>query len=160
MCSVSVIYVVYIHYAYKVFVLLFVEFFRALARFPTRKKLRYLWLHKTNLTLWLSKHFGVIKVNYRLIWDAFKIAKVVLKSDVSFSWFAGGHAFLAVLFSKIFRNKSIVIAGGGDVAAVPEIDYGGMRRNKRSRYFAKFVLKHADVVLAVFTDKSFFSSSI
>ena len=49
----SAIYVVYIHYTYKVFVLLFVEFFRALARFPTRKKLRYLWLHKTNLTLWV-----------------------------------------------------------------------------------------------------------
>jgi len=97
----------------------------------------------------LSKHFDVIKVNYRRIWDAFKIAKVVLKSDISLSWFAGGHAFLMVLFSKIFKKKSVVIAGGGDVACVPEIDYGGMRKNKRSRFFAKFVLKHADVVLAV-----------
>lgn len=97
----------------------------------------------------LSKHFDVIKVNYRKIWDVYKIMMAVMRSDVSFTWFAGGHAFLAVLFSKIFRKKSIVIAGGGDVAAVPEIDYGGMRRNKRSRYFAKFVLKHANIVLAV-----------
>ena len=42
----------YIHYTYKVFVLLFMDFFRALARFPTWEKLHYLWLHKTNLTLW------------------------------------------------------------------------------------------------------------
>ena len=97
----------------------------------------------------LSKHFDVIKVNYRQIWDVYKIMMAVMRSDVSFTWFAGGHAFIAVLFSKIFRKKSIVIAGGGDVAAVPEIDYGGMRRNKRSRYFAKFVLKHADIILAV-----------
>lgn len=97
----------------------------------------------------LSKHFNVNKINYRRVWDAFRIMIAVLKSDVSFSWFAGGHAFLMVLFSKIFRKKSIVIAGGGDVAAVPEIDYGGMRKNKRSRFFAKFVLKHANIVLAV-----------
>jgi len=97
----------------------------------------------------LSKHFDVDKVNYRKIWDVYTIMISVLKSDVSFTWFAGGHALIAVLFSKIFRKKSIVIAGGGDVACVPEIDYGGMRRNKRSRYFAKFVLKHADIVLAV-----------
>ena len=97
----------------------------------------------------LSKHFNVNKINYRRVWDAFRIMIAVLKSDVSFSWFAGGHAFLMVLFSKIFRKKSIVIAGGGDVAAVPEIDYGGMRKNKRSRFFAKFVLKHTNIVLAV-----------
>lgn len=97
----------------------------------------------------LSKHFDVNKINYRKVWDAFRIMIAVLKSDVSFSWFAGGHAFLMVLFSKIFRKKSIVIAGGGDVAAVPEIDYGGMRKNKRSSFFAKFVLKHTNIVLAV-----------
>lgn len=97
----------------------------------------------------VSKHFDVIKVNYRRIWDVYKIMMAVMRSDVSFTWFAGGHAFVAVLFSKIFRKKSIVIAGGGDVACVPEIDYGGMRRNKRSGYFAKLVLKHADIVLAV-----------
>jgi len=97
----------------------------------------------------LSKHFDVRKVNYRRIWDAFKIAKVVLKSDVSFSWFAGGHAFLMVLFSKIFRKKSIVIAGGGDVAAVPEINYGQFTLGWNKKMYTKFALKYADVVLAV-----------
>ena len=97
----------------------------------------------------LSKHFDVIKVNYRQIWDVYKIMMAVMRSDVSFTWFAGGHAVIAVLFSKIFRKKSIVIAGGGDVASVPEIDYGGMRQGTRSRVFAKFVLENADVILAV-----------
>jgi len=97
----------------------------------------------------LSKHFDVDKVNYRKIWDVYKIMMAVMRSDVSFTWFAGGHAFIAVLFSKIFRKKSIVIAGGGDVACVPEIDYGGMRQGTRSRVFAKFALENADVVLAV-----------
>lgn len=61
----------------------------------------------------LSKHFDVNKVNYRKIWDVYKILMAVMRSDVSFTWFAGGHAFIAVLFSKIFRKKSIVVAGGG-----------------------------------------------
>jgi len=97
----------------------------------------------------LSKHFDVIKVNYRRIWDAFKIAKFVLKSDISFSWFAGGHAFLMVLFSKIFKKRSVVIAGGGDVACVPEINYGQFTLGWHKKMYTKFVLRHADVVLAV-----------
>ncbi|MCM1986698.1 glycosyltransferase family 4 protein [Methanococcoides seepicolus] len=97
----------------------------------------------------LSRHFVTKKANYRNIWDTFKIFFVVLRTDVSFSWFAGGHSFLAVLFCKLFRKTSVVILGGGDVADVPEIDYGGMRKHKRSRYFTKFVLEHADLLLAV-----------
>ncbi|NQE04613.1 hypothetical protein C5S32_01970 [ANME-1 cluster archaeon GoMg1] len=38
--------------------------------------------------------------------------KEVLWADVTFSWFADVRAFAAVLFSKIFRRKSIVVVGG------------------------------------------------
>jgi len=38
--------------------------------------------------------------------------KGVLWSDVTFSWFADVHAFVAVLLSKMFRRKSIVVVGG------------------------------------------------
>ncbi|RSD35140.1 glycosyltransferase family 4 protein [Methanohalophilus sp. DAL1] len=103
----------------------------------------------------LSKHFEVYDFNFKSIFDILSLIKTVRKSDITYSWFAGGHAFLAVLFSKIFQKKSIVIAGGGDVASEPEIDYGFMGPYRRSRYFAKFALKYADVVLAVseFTKK-------
>jgi len=103
----------------------------------------------------LLKHFEVYDFNFKSIFDIPSLIKTIRKSDITYSWFAGGHAFLAVLFSKMFRKKSIVIAGGGDVASEPEIDYGFMRPYKRSRYFAKFALKYADVVLAVseFTKK-------
>ncbi|KXS41976.1 MAG: glycosyl transferase, group 1 [Methanolobus sp. T82-4] len=97
----------------------------------------------------LSKHFTVHEFNFKSIFDIFKLILVVRKSDITYSWFAGGHSFLAVVLSKLLRKKSIVIAGGGDVASLPEIDYGAMRKYKRSRFFSKFVLKYADVVLAV-----------
>jgi glycosyltransferase involved in cell wall biosynthesis len=78
----------------------------------------------------------------------FRLFKGVLWADLTFSWFADVHAFVAVLFSKIFRKKSIVVVGGYEVAKVPEIEYGAML-NKRKALIVKFVLKHADKVLTV-----------
>jgi len=76
----------------------------------------------------------------------FKILKGTLWADVTFSWFADTHAFLAVLFSKIFRKKSIVVVGGYDVEKLPEIGYGAMR-NPLFAKVVKFVLKYADKIL-------------
>ena len=76
----------------------------------------------------------------------FKILKGTLWADLTFSQFADTHAFLAVLFSKIFRKKSIVIVGGYEVARVPEIGYGAML-NPIYAQVVKFVLKHADRIL-------------
>lgn len=103
----------------------------------------------------LSKHFEVYDFNFKSIFDIPSLIKTIKKSDVTYSWFAGGHAFLTVIFSKILRKKSIVVAGGGDVASEPKMNYGEMRKGKRSRFFSNFVLKYADVILPVsdFTKK-------
>jgi glycosyltransferase involved in cell wall biosynthesis len=53
-----------------------------------------------------------------------------------------------VFLSKIFRKKSIVVAGGGDVAKVPEIKYGAMI-HPINKFFAKFSFRYADFVLVV-----------
>jgi len=97
----------------------------------------------------LLKHFVISRVEYKKIWDAFKIAKVVLKSDISFSWFADGWAFFAVLFSKLFRKKSIVVVGGYDVACEPQINYGLCTKNKLRQWMSKFALNNADILLPV-----------
>jgi len=78
----------------------------------------------------------------------FKILKGTLWADLTFSHFADTHAFLAVLFSKIFRKKSIVIVGGYEVARVPEIGYGAMLNPIYARV-VRFVLNHADKLFAV-----------
>ena len=59
----------------------------------------------------LSKYFDMIRVEYNHPQDALKIMKAVFKSDISFSWFADGWAFFAVLFSKLFNKKSVVVIG-------------------------------------------------
>ncbi|UEC43855.1 MAG: Glycosyl transferase, group 1 family protein [Methanothrix sp.] len=97
----------------------------------------------------LSKYFSVEKFNYRRPRDAFGMMRAVWRSDVSFSWFAAGHAFLAVLFSKSLRKKSVVVIGGYEVAYAPEINYGQLTQMWHKRKFTEFVLRHADLVLPV-----------
>ena len=73
----------------------------------------------------LRKHFDVRVAHYqgKNGIPKFVIAtlKGVLWADVTFSWFADVHAFATVLFSKIFRRKSIVVVGGYEVAKVQRI---------------------------------------
>lgn len=103
----------------------------------------------------LARHFEVTRVNYRRSADIFKILASVLKCDASFSWFASGHSFVAVLFSKLLGKKSIVVAGGYDVACVPEINYGQFTLSRSRRFMTASSLRHADLVLPVskFTKK-------
>ena len=100
----------------------------------------------------LKSHFDVRVAHYqgkkRVPKFVIETLKGVLWTDVTFSWFADVHAFTAVLLSKIFRRKSIVVVGGYEVAKVPEIDYGGML-SRRKTFIVRFVLKHADKVLTV-----------
>jgi glycosyltransferase involved in cell wall biosynthesis len=79
----------------------------------------------------------------------FKLMRNVLKSDITFSWFAADHAGVTIFFSKLFRKKSIVVVGGSDVALVPEINYGQFTQGKRKKILTKYALKNADKVLVV-----------
>ena len=97
----------------------------------------------------LQKHFDVKPVQWRGKRDILNIVLGVLKSDVVFSWFAFDYAAVAVFFSKLFQKKSIVIVGGGDVAYVPEVNYGQFTLGWHKRILTKFALKHADRVLVV-----------
>ena len=78
----------------------------------------------------------------------FEMIKGIQWSDITFSWFADIHAFWAVLLSKIFKKKSIVVVGGFEVANVPEINYGLMLSPISARR-VKYVLENSDKLLAV-----------
>jgi len=77
----------------------------------------------------------------------FKLFKECRKCDLSYSWFADYPAFLAVLFSKMLKKKSIVISGGHDVVGFREINFGN-RLKPWISLFGKYSLKNADAVLA------------
>lgn len=99
----------------------------------------------------LQHHFDVIPHQWTRTRDIKNVLRVIwhiLKTDLSFIWFAGGHAVRVVLFSKVFGKKSIVVVGGYEVAKVPEIGYGALLNPKSARR-VKFVLENADKVLTV-----------
>lgn len=69
-------------------------------------------------------------------------------TDFVFSWFANTHSMFLFFLAKMFRKKSILVAGGYDVASVPEIGYG-LTISHTGALVAKLALIHADKVLAV-----------
>lgn len=96
----------------------------------------------------LKESFCVREIIFRGLRDIFGLLRGVIWADVTFSWFGKLHAFFAVLFSKILRKRSIVVAGGDDVACVPEIKYG-MFCFWWKRWCPSFVFRYADFVIPV-----------
>jgi glycosyltransferase involved in cell wall biosynthesis len=97
----------------------------------------------------LSRHFQVEAVPYRSTGDIMNMIGPIRRSDLVFSWFASGHSFAAVMLAKIFRKRSVVVAGGYDVAFEPEINYGQYTLARHKRMYADFALSRADAILAV-----------
>jgi hypothetical protein len=84
----------------------------------------------------LSGHFRVERLGYSSPGDILKMVRPIWRSDLTFSWFASGHSFAAVLISKLLRKRSAVVVGGYDVAFEPDISYGqdDMATHKRWYY--------------------------
>ena len=83
---------------------------------------------------------------FNLLPDLWKLLLGVIWCDFTFSWFGKLHAFFAVLFSLIFKKKSIVVAGGEDVVYAPEIKYG-MFSFWWQKWCPLFVYRYADLIL-------------
>jgi len=122
------------------------------------KKIKVLFIYRSLQTFvkkdleMLKKHFDVKVIHYLgpkslpIIW--FKILKGTLWADITFSWFANIHAFLAVAFSKMLEKKSIVVTGGYDVVKMPEINYGLMSAHI-ANFLPRWSFNLADRVLPI-----------
>jgi glycosyltransferase involved in cell wall biosynthesis len=108
----------------------------------------------------LSKNYEVRVVDFDkkklgyLVKSTLKMIRDIFWADITFSWFANIHSFMAMVLSKIFFKPSIVVVGGYDVACEPEINYGIMHNPYLFLdKIVKAVLKHSDVLIA-FSDYS------
>ncbi len=70
------------------------------------------------------------------------------RADIAISWFASVYSLPLVLASRLTGTPSIIIVGGVDAAALPEIGYGLWLHPLKS-ILVRAALKRADLVLAV-----------
>ena len=98
----------------------------------------------------LRSFADVRKTVIQSIWDCFKIELVLnfLFADSIIIWFASTHTIPAVLLNYFFNKPLFIIAGGWDVANLPEIKYGGMRGGSRT-VIGRWLLRRAYKVIAV-----------
>ena len=96
----------------------------------------------------LRSEFDVQECYFRGLRDIVHLWKGIRQCDIIFSWFGKLHAFFAVLIGKIYKKKVIVVAGGNDVANVPEINYG-LFCHPLKKWCPLIVFKYADKILPV-----------
>jgi glycosyltransferase involved in cell wall biosynthesis len=107
---------------------------------------------RTDLEL-LQKHFRVAPLVWKGRSSALSTARSICRARLVFSWFAGDHSAVAAVLACVRRRPSVLVSGGGDVAAMPEIGYGAMSRGIRWRTPTKIALGFSSLVLA-FSDFS------
>jgi glycosyltransferase involved in cell wall biosynthesis len=115
---------------------------------------KILFIYQKSISF-VQKDLDILKLNYALkefqfegIKDVIRLGGAIKNTDIVFSWFAKLHAFFAVLFSKLFGKYSVVVAGGDDVACVPEIKYG-MFSFWWKKWCPLFIFRYADLILPV-----------
>lgn len=59
-----------------------------------------------------------------LVRQSWFMIKEMVRHDLVFVWFADFHAVIPVLFSRLFRRKSVIVIGGVDAAYLPQYHYG------------------------------------
>jgi glycosyltransferase involved in cell wall biosynthesis len=78
----------------------------------------------------------------------FEILRGVLWADLTYSWFAHNHSYLAVMLANLLGKRTIVVIGGYEVAREPEIGYGALLDPKLAKR-VNYIIRTADHILAV-----------
>ena len=82
-----------------------------------------------------------VKAVFSILWK-------VLFCDIVFCWFGSVYSSIAVIWANILNKKSIIILGGVDAAALPEINYG-IWLNPWKALLLTHGLQQADLILVV-----------
>ncbi|KLK87735.1 glycosyl transferase family 1 [Methanoculleus sediminis] len=86
-----------------------------------------------------------LKRSFRI---AFEILRGVLWADLTYSWFAHNHSYLAVMLANLLGKRTVVVIGGYEVAREPEIGYGALLDPKLAKR-VDYIIRNADHILAV-----------
>jgi glycosyltransferase involved in cell wall biosynthesis len=74
--------------------------------------------------------------------NPFAVLRGVARADLVFGWWASWHTFLPITLAWLMRKPSVLIVGGFDTAAMPEIGYGYQQGGFR-RWASRWIMKRA-----------------
>jgi glycosyltransferase involved in cell wall biosynthesis len=108
------------------------------------------------LASWVKKDLDDLKQKYDVkllyhksfIGNLFLTIKYIWKVDLIFSWFAGRHLFIPLIFARILNKPVVCVVGGYDTASLPEIQYGNLRPGIK-RMITLWLLKNITYILPV-----------
>jgi len=86
---------------------------------------------------------------YELVKQFLFLSINIRKFDVIYCWFSDYHSFLPMLFGKVFRKKNIIIVGGYDAVAVPQINFGVFLKKNLRSFCARTSYRYADIIVPV-----------
>jgi len=78
--------------------------------------------------------------------DPRRVLREVLAADVIVGWWASWHTFLPLTLAWLLRRPSLLIVGGFDTAADPELGYGYQLGGARAR-LSRFVMRRARILM-------------
>jgi glycosyltransferase involved in cell wall biosynthesis len=100
-----------------------------------------------------ERPFKAYKNPILLLWELikqFSYLVIHLRSfDTVYVWFADYHSFFPVLVAKWYGKNSIIILGGYDTMALPQINYGVFQKHNLRRAMVAFAIKWARTLLGV-----------
>ena len=117
--------------------------------------LRILFVYDRVLSSFMARDWGIIRAahpssslfEWRGWRDAPRLGHNAARSDLIFCWFGAAHALASVVVT-CGRQPLVVVAGGWDVACLPDIDYGAHTSLLRHQ-MSQFLFAQANRVLAV-----------
>jgi glycosyltransferase involved in cell wall biosynthesis len=74
------------------------------------------------------------------------LTRALTTSDIVVGWFASWHTFLPTLLARALHKPSLLIVGGYDTAAMPEIGYGSQRGGIK-RLIARSTMRAATALM-------------
>ena len=96
----------------------------------------------------LQQHYDVDLFIGSGVTGAVRMFTRASRADVSICWFASVYSFALTLSAKLFRKRSIIIVGGVDAAAIPELGYG-IWLSKWKSWFVRKALRWTDKIVVV-----------
>ncbi|MFH1450883.1 MAG: glycosyltransferase family 4 protein [archaeon] len=106
----------------------------------------------------LSKHYDAKSITVAGLFDLIKkkwsIWKEVGKRDIVVVWFGSMAAFVATIYARLRKKKSVIISGGFDVLKMKDIKYG-LYLNPIRGFFASLAFRLCDEIVFFSKDSKY-----